>query len=253
MVHPGAITKDTREFIQLKAQRRRSNIRLGKDTQENDPEMHSNMDRDLMGRCAQAEATRLRRSDGGSLPLRFRREGGIVPTTVSPFPWYALTVKHHHEKAVAQALCGRDVESYLPVYRSFHHSGGRQRTVDLPLFPGYVFCRIDINHRLPILTIPGVSSIVSVGRTPAPLPEEEIESVRTMVQSEVTVAPQAYLTAGQAVYIDRGPLQGIQGTLVGSKGEYRLIVAIELLQRAVSAEVDIAWVRPAGARELKAA
>ena len=101
--------------------------------------------------------------------------------------------------------------------------------------------------------IPGVSAIVSVGRTPVPLPEEEIENVRAMVQSQLQVAPQPFLTAGQGVYIDRGPLQGIQGTLVGSKGEYRLIVAIELLQRAVSAEVDIAWVRPADASGLKAA
>lgn len=176
-----------------------------------------------------------------------------MPTTDSPLPWYALTVKHHHEKAVAQALCGRDVENYLPLYRSFHHSAGRKRAVDLPLFPGYVFCRLDVNHRLPVLMIPGVSSIVSVGRTPATLPEDEIENVRAMVQSQVQVAPQPFLTAGQAVYIDCGPLQGIQGTLVGSKGEYRLIVAIELLQRAVSAEVDIAWVRPADASGLKAA
>ncbi len=176
-----------------------------------------------------------------------------MPTTDSQLPWYALTVKHHHEKAVVQALCGRDVESYLPLYRNFHHSAGRKRAVDLPLFPGYVFCRLDINHRLPVLLIPGVSSIVSVGRTPAPLPEEEIENVRAMVQSDVPVAPHPFLTVGQAVYIDHGPLQGIQGTLVGSKGEYRLIVAIELLQRAVSAEVDLSWVRPADASGLKAA
>jgi hypothetical protein len=52
------------------------------------------------------------------------------------YPWFALTAKHHHEKMVAQALEGRGLTSYLPLYRSFHHSGGRLQPVMLPLFPG---------------------------------------------------------------------------------------------------------------------
>ena len=162
----------------------------------------------------------------------------------SSHPWFALTVKHHHEKAVAQALAGRSVESYLPLYRNFHHSGGRMKAAMLPLFPGYVFCRVDIANRLPVLTIPGVSSIVSIGRAPAPIPDFEIESVRIMIRSDRNIAPHPLFCEGQEVLIERGPLKGIQGTLVACKPNYRLVIAIPMLQRAVSAEVDPDWVRP---------
>ncbi len=159
-------------------------------------------------------------------------------------PWFALTVKHHHEKAVAQALVGRSVESYLPLYRHLHHSAGRMKPAMLPLFPGYVFCRVDISNRLPVLTIPGVSSIVSVGKAPAAIPDCEIESVQTMIRSDRNVAPHPSFCEGQEVLIERGPLKGIQGTLVSCKPNDRLVITIPMLQRAVSAEVDPEWVRP---------
>lgn len=162
----------------------------------------------------------------------------------SPHPWYALTVKHHHEKIVAQALDGRGLESYLPLYRSFHRSGGRMKPVLLPLLPGFVFCRFDISNRLPVLTIPGVGSIVCIGRAPAPIAQSELESIETMIRSDLNVAPHETFFAGQEVTIDRGPLEGLSGTLVATKPNYRLVVSIPLLQRAVSAEVDLDWVRP---------
>lgn len=164
----------------------------------------------------------------------------------SQHQWYALTVKHHHEKTVSQALEGRDLEHFLPLYRSFHRSGGRMQPVMLPLFPGYVFCRFDISHRLPVLTIPGVGSIVCIGHAPAPIAESELANIETMIQSDLSLSPHEALLAGQEVYIERGPLQGIYGTLVESHANYRLLVSISLLQRAVSAEVDLDCVRPVG-------
>lgn len=162
----------------------------------------------------------------------------------SQHPWYALTVKHHHEKTVSQALEVREIEHYLPLYRSFHRSGGRMQPVMLPLFPGYVFCSFDISNRLSALTIPSVGSIVCIGRAPAPISESELESIEMMIRSDLGVAPHEALFAGQEVCIDRGPLQGIRGTLVGNKANYRLVISIPLLQRAVSAEIDMDWVRP---------
>jgi transcription antitermination factor NusG len=167
----------------------------------------------------------------------------MFPST-SRYPWYALTVKHHHEKTVSRALEGREIEHYLPLYRSFHRSGGRVQPVMLPVLSGFVFCSLDIARRLPVLTIPGVGGIVSIGHAPAAIPECELESIETMVQSDLIVAPHETLVAGQEVCIERGPLQGIHGILVASKANYRLVISIPLLQRAVSAEVDLEWVRP---------
>ena len=160
--------------------------------------------------------------------------------------WYALTVKHHHEKTVALALEGRGLEHYLPLHRSFHRSAVRMQSVMLPLFPGYVFCRFDISSRLPVLTIPGVGSIVSIGHAPAAIAESELANIQMMIRSNLSLSLHETLSPGQEVYIERGPLQGIYGTLVEKQANYRLLVSIPLLQRAVSAEVDLAWVRPVG-------
>lgn len=162
----------------------------------------------------------------------------------SPYPWYALTVKHHHEKTVAQALEGRGLEVYLPLYRGFHRSGRRMQAVMLPALPGYVFSSFDIAKRLPVLSVPSVGSIVCIGRAPAPIAAEELEGIEQMIQSDLNVAPEECFRPGQEVSIACGPLEGLRGTLIASKPNYRLMVSLPLLQRAVSAEVDLSWVRP---------
>jgi transcription termination/antitermination protein NusG len=162
----------------------------------------------------------------------------------SIYPWYALTVKHHHEKTVAQALEGRGLAVYLPLYRGFHRSGRRMQAVMLAALPGYVFSSFDISKRLPVLSIPSVGSIVCLGRAPAPIAIGELENIDRMIQSDLNVAPEECFYAGQEVSIACGPLEGLHGTLILRKPNYRLLVSVSLLQRAVSAEVDLSWVRP---------
>lgn len=118
------------------------------------------------------------------------------------------------------------------------------QAVMLPVLPGYVFSSFDIAKRLPVLTIPSVGSIVCIGRAPAPIAIAELQGIERMIQSDLNAAPQECFYAGQEVSIAYGPLEGLQGTLIASKPNYRLVVSIPLLQRAVSAEVDLSWVRP---------
>ncbi|MBZ5603673.1 MAG: hypothetical protein LAO79_15340 [Acidobacteriia bacterium] len=165
----------------------------------------------------------------------------------SPFPWYAVTVKHHHEKSVAQAIEGKGFAHFLPVYRK--RDGG----AELPVFPNYVFCSLDITHRLPILTIPGVSTFVSIARVPAVISAEELVSVERMIQSDLRIGPHPFLCTGDRVYIERGPLQGMEGILVSCKPHARLVVSVPMLQRSVAAEVEENWVRPATRRTSVAA
>jgi transcription antitermination factor NusG len=92
-----------------------------------------------------------------------------------------------------------------------------------------------------------VVDLVGFGKTPEPVPDQEIERVRRMVESGLLVTPYPFLNVGQTVLIERGPLTGLEGILVELKGTRRLVVSINLLQRSVSAEVDRHWVRPAPA------
>lgn len=82
------------------------------------------------------------------------------------YPWYALWVRSRHEKTAADILGGKGFETFLPVYRSRRRWSDRIQELDLPLIPGYVFCRFDVKHRLPVLTTPSVVQIVGSGKTP---------------------------------------------------------------------------------------
>jgi transcription antitermination factor NusG len=119
------------------------------------------------------------------------------------------------------------------------------KELELPLFSGYVFCRFDPNKRLPVLTTPGVSYIVGVGRTPVPVSEAEIHAVRVIVDSGITAEPWPFLEAGNNIRIEDGPLFGIEGIMLKRKQDHRIVVSVTLLRRSVAVELDARWVRPA--------
>jgi transcriptional antiterminator NusG len=91
---------------------------------------------------------------------------------------------------------------------------------------------------MPVLTVPGVVSLVGIGKTPLAVPDQEIEQVRRMVAFPALVTPWPFLEEGQTVLIERGPLSGVEGVLKEAKGQFRIVVSVQLLQRSVSAEVD---------------
>ena len=159
-------------------------------------------------------------------------------------PWYALRTRSNFERVAALSLSGKGYETFLPVYQCRRRRRDRTVEVELPFFPGYLFCRFDYQRRLPILTSPGVVNIVG-GRTfPETVSEVEIATVRAIVESHLRAEPWPFLEMGQPVRIFDGPLAGVEGILVDSKGRHRLVVSITLLQRSIAAEIDARWIRP---------
>jgi len=158
--------------------------------------------------------------------------------------WYALQVRGRFEKIVAQHLHSEGYEEYLPLYRSRRRWSDRVKEVELPLFPGYVFCKFNFTHRLPILIIPGVMSVVSSARTPLAVPEHEIVAVQNVVHSGLTYGPWPTMCAGQRVQVRYGPLRGLEGTVLELRNTYQLIISVTLLSRCVSVEIDRDSVMP---------
>jgi transcription antitermination factor NusG len=160
-------------------------------------------------------------------------------------PWYVVRVRSNFERVAAASFHEKGFETYLPLYRSRRKWSDRTKEIDVPLFPGYVFSRFDTALRLPILTTPGVVSIVGSNATgPAAVPEAEIEAIRKLLQSKLPIGPWPFLSAGQHVVVERGPLSGVEGIVVQIKNGFRLVVSVSLLQRSVYAEIDRDWVRP---------
>jgi transcription antitermination factor NusG len=135
-------------------------------------------------------------------------------------------------------LAAKGFEPYLPCYRVKRRWSDRVVETTVPLFPGYVFCRFDSSQRVPVISTPGVVSVVGSGKVPTPIDESEIEAIQAILLSGVPAVPHSYLQVGQKVRVKNGPLEGIEGLLVKKKSEWRMVVSITLLQRSISVEVD---------------
>ena len=158
--------------------------------------------------------------------------------------WYALTVKPNLENSCTAALVSKGYETFLPTYQTERRWSDRIKRLARPLFPGYTFCWFDAGRRLPVLTTPGVMSIVGPGKWPSPVAESELEAVRSMVNSGLPVSPWPFLREGQRLRIVRGSLEGVDGYFVRHKQGCRLVVSVTLLQRSVAVDIDSDCVRP---------
>lgn len=152
--------------------------------------------------------------------------------------WFALQVKPRLEKNTSRILEEKGFESFLPLSHCQRQWRDRIATVGTSLFPGYLFCRFSVHHRMPILTTPGVFSIVSLAKVPAPIPDREIEAIRRLVQSGLNVEPLPYVTEGQRVRIENGPLRDTEGIVISVKKGRKITVSVGLLQRSVAAELS---------------
>ena len=159
-------------------------------------------------------------------------------------PWYAIRVRCKFERAVSVALSSKGYEEFLPLCQSRHTWSDRKKDLDLPLFPGYIFCRFDVQVRLPILMTPGVVSVVGAGKTPVAVSEVEVDAIQTMIRSGLHLQPWPQLVVGSRVVIEMGPLKGLEGVAMDIKKKYRLFVSVPMLQRTVSVDNDREWVRP---------
>src|SRR5450755_4396298 len=153
-------------------------------------------------------------------------------------PWFALTAKARHEKVVAENLHVMGLDSFLPLYRARRQWTDRVQSVELPLFPGYVFCRFAYASRLGVLNTPGVISVVEFSGGPAPVADEEISRLRAIQASGLPSQPWPHMHAGQKARIERGALAGLEGVLIREKDALRVVVSVELLHRSVAVEID---------------
>ncbi len=153
--------------------------------------------------------------------------------------WYAVYTVVRHEKTVASDLKKKQIETFLPLTEVVSQWKDRKKRVSLPLFPGYLFVNTTLDYRLNILATPGIVRILGTSGTPAPIPDDQIESIRKLLDSKVPFDPHPYLREGKMVIVTHGPLQGIIGRIVERRGSNKLILSVDLIKRAISVEVDV--------------
>ena len=158
--------------------------------------------------------------------------------------WFAAYTTTRHEKAVAEHFAMRNIEAFLPLYKAQRlWKNGCKVNLELPLFPSYVFVRVPVRERVRVLEVPGVLSLVTAAGKPVPLPDADVEALRSSLPF-IKCEPHPYLKVGERVRIKSGTLEGMEGVLLRKKGMLRVVLSLDLIMKSVAVEVDADNVEP---------
>lgn len=163
--------------------------------------------------------------------------------------WFAAYTYANHEKRVAEQLRTKGVECFLPLYSSVHRWKDRKVTLQLPLFPGYVFVHLPAGKHFQVLQIPRVARIVGTSRQPTPLPEREIQVLMDAKALAIRTAPYRFLTIGTEVRVKAGCFEGVEGFVLRRKGMQGLIVTLRAISSAFVLEVNAEDLEPVRLRK----
>lgn len=152
--------------------------------------------------------------------------------------WYALYTRARCEKKVAQLLCEKGVETFLPLRTETRQWHDRKKKVTVPLFANYVFTRITMPQRVFVVQTSGVVRIVSFSQGPSPIPDHEINAIRRILMSPASYEVTNFFTIGDEVEIRNGLFAGIRGRLIEYRGKSRLVVGIKQIGQALSVELS---------------
>ena len=176
---------------------------------------------------------------------RFNNHEPVCTAVSLSRQWFATYTTPRHEKYVSEMLTERGIETFLPLYRTARQwKKSCPVVLELPLFPTYVFVRIDRHARGAVLAMPGVLSIVGSSKEPWPLPDLEIDALQRGVQTR-KVEPHPYLKVGERVRVKAGMMAGVEGILLRKKNEFRVVLTLDAIMQSVSVEVDADDLEPA--------
>ncbi len=154
--------------------------------------------------------------------------------------WCAVYTRARHEKVVANRLCEKGVTTFFPMVTEVHHWSDRKKTVELPLFSTYLFVKLMPSNedRQKVLRIDSVLGFVGTPGWGTPIPNEQIDAVRTLVNVQLPFACHPFLKTGQRVRIRSGALNGLEGILLSRKGDRKLIISVDAMQRSLAVQID---------------
>ena len=158
-----------------------------------------------------------------------------------PANWYAVQTRARNEKAISERLQEQGLTTFLPLVTEIRRWSDRKKKVELPLFSCYVFVKLvpsNNDERLRVFRTSGVFRIVSVRGEAVPIPDEQIDALRTVVTQQVPWTPYPFLKVGQRVRIRGGSLEGVEGVLLSHSGDRTLIISIDAIQRSLAVRVE---------------
>ena len=153
--------------------------------------------------------------------------------------WFAVQTRPRHEKKVSLGLREKGIHNFLPLHREKRQWSDRQQWIELPLFSHYVFVRISATaeSRVSVLRTSGVVRFAGV-RGGTPVPQDQIESLQTIVHQRISLTAHEFIKVGERVRIRGGALNGIEGILAAIKNDRSLVISVDPIQKSVSLRID---------------
>ena len=154
--------------------------------------------------------------------------------------WYALQTRVHRERVVEQRLHERGLVTFLPTVTEIRRWSDRKKKVEFPLFASYLFVRLSprkVDH-LRVLCVEGVFQFVGTRGQATPIPEQQIDAVRALINGGVKWSAHPFLKIGQRVRVRSGALAGIEGVLASRTGESTLVISVDAIQRSMAVRID---------------
>lgn len=163
------------------------------------------------------------------------------PDTQNCANWYAVQTRARNEKAIASRLQEQGLTTFLPLVTTVRSWSDRKKEIVTPLFSCYVFVKMmgaDYGQRMRVCRTNGVFRIVSVRGQAVPIPDEQIEALRTVISQDVRWTEHPFLKVGQRVRIRGGCLDGVEGMLLSHNPDRTLIISVDAIQRSLAVRVE---------------
>jgi transcription antitermination factor NusG len=166
--------------------------------------------------------------------------------------WFAVWTRSRQEKVAATIFQTMGVTHYLPLKSEVRQWSDRKQTIHVPLFAGYLFVRVDPSKDslLRVLNTPGIAGFVGNSTGPLPIPDQQIDDIRTVLTLGMDHAVLPILDAGDRVRVVRGPLAGIEGQLLRTNSTSRLLISVALIHKSLAVSIlrdDVELIRPSAA------
>ncbi len=158
--------------------------------------------------------------------------------------WYAAYTYPRHERSVAKNLSALGLEVFCPTFSVESPWKDRRVTIQRPLFPGYVFTRIQLPDRIKVISHPSVVRLLSLNGIPVPIPDCEIDAIRLCVMTGSRLESHPYLETGVRVRVRQGLFSGVEGIVIRKNSKCGLVVSISAICQAVVLEVDPECLQP---------
>ena len=168
------------------------------------------------------------------------------PSEGAALCWYALHTRARHERVVEHRLREEGMETFLPTIRETHRWSDRKKVVDVPLFSCYVFvrCSLSADDRTRIHRVDSVLGFVGTRGSGAPIPDDQIESVRAVLSQKTPCRSHPFLKVGQRVRVCGGALDGVEGLFLSENGDHSLVISVDVIQRSLAVRIDGYQVKP---------